>query len=52
LIVLAGYHTYDAYNEQVMLEEEEKKEGINCLYQFRTEECNPMKLSDKCNELL
>ena len=25
---------------------------MNCMYQFRTEECNPMNLSDKCNQLL
>jgi hypothetical protein len=52
LLLLSGYHTYDAYQEEMRMEEEEKKEGLNCLYQFRTEDCNPMKLNDKCTELL
>ena len=32
-------------------EELEQKQGMDCLYQFKTEECNPLNLTDKCKEI-
>ena len=52
LIALVLYHCYDAYSEQIQNEENEVKEGMDCLMQFKTSECNPMKLTDSCNDLL
>ena len=34
------------------MEEAEQQEGMECLYQFKTEECNPLNLTDKCKEIL
>ena len=34
------------------LEAQEQKEGMDCLYQFKTEECNPHNLTEKCQEIL
>jgi hypothetical protein len=52
LIGLVVYHCYDAYSEQIKTEEIEMKEGMDCLMQFKTSECNPLKLSDSCIELV
>ena len=51
-IGLIAYHCYSSYNEQMKLEEVEQKEGMDCLYHFKTEECNPYNLTEKCKELL
>jgi hypothetical protein len=37
LIVLVAYHSYIAYNEEMAEEERERKEGMDCLYQFKIE---------------
>ena len=47
-VSLVGYHCYDAYNEQIKAEEMQQKQGMDCLYQFKTEECNPLNLTEKC----
>jgi len=51
-VVLIGFHLYDTYQEQVKLQEDEKAEGLECLYQFKVSECNPLNLTDKCEALL
>ena len=52
VVGLLGYNTFNAYTEQMEIESVEETEGMNCLYQFKTEECNPLNLSDNCAKLL
>ena len=52
LFAFVAYHSHDVYKEHLKAQDIEQKEGMDCLYQFKTQECNPMKLSQKCTELL
>jgi cytochrome c-type biogenesis protein CcmH/NrfG len=45
------YHCYGTYVEQVGLEEAERNEAMDCMYQFKTQDCNPLNMSDKCKEI-
>ena len=42
------YNCYGAYQEQIVFQNEEKEEAKNCMYQFKSEDCNPLNLTDKC----
>ena len=33
---VVSFHCYTAYNEQLKVEEVEKQQGMDCLYQFKT----------------
>lgn len=48
LVGLVAYHCYSSYQEQIKAEQLEQQQGMDCLYQFKTEECNPLNLTDKC----
>ena len=48
IIILGIYHCYETYQEQVENQSLEKEEAMNCMYQFKTQDCNPMNLNDKC----
>ena len=49
---LLTFHSYNAYHEQVEEQEQEQKKGMECLYQFKTEECNPLNLTERCEEIV
>ena len=48
IIGLFIYNCYGAYQEQITFQDEEKEEAKNCMYQFKTQDCNPLNLTDKC----
>ena len=35
-VALILYHSYNSYHEQMKVEELEQKQGMDCLYQFKT----------------
>ena len=48
ILALFVYNCYGAYQEQITFQNEEKEEAMNCMYQFKTQDCNPLNLTDKC----
>ena len=48
IILLGTYHCYTSYQEQVRNQGQEREEAMNCMYQFKAQDCNPMNLTDKC----
>ena len=33
------------------MEEDEREAAMDCMYQFKTQDCNPLNLTDKCKEI-
>ena len=50
-ISLAMYHCHEAYVEQLEEEQTEREQAMNCMYQFKTEDCNPLNMTDKCSQI-
>ena len=48
IVALIIYHCIGAYQEQVSFQQLEKEEAMNCMYQFKAQDCNPLNLTDKC----
>ena len=48
IVMLGAYHCYGSYQEQLQNQSLEKEEAMNCMYQFKTQDCNPLNLTDKC----
>ena len=50
-IVFGAYHSYFVYKDDLAELKEHQEEGKNCLLEFKVQQCNPLNMTDECQQL-